>query len=135
MEELNEDEIIDPAQILDEYGLPVEAPNPRKWLAWLLTGLTFGCGVGQFYWAVSIATTQMVGVYHRWKHDNYLPMSPSIFGLILIVGTVVWVGRNREQYSKTERRVMYWAGVLAFALGAIGLMMIGLIEPYHDAGS
>jgi len=117
---------------VDEHGVPVEAPNPHKWPGWLLTVMTLGCGIGQLYWAVSIASTQMVGVYHRWKHDNYVPMSPSLAGLILIGATYWWLVRHHAQYSETERRVMFWAGILAFALGGIGLMMIGLIEPYHD---
>jgi hypothetical protein len=61
---------------LDEHGIPQEARPPRKWLVYLLTDICLASGIGQMYWAVSIASTQMVGVYHRWKHYNYVPLSP-----------------------------------------------------------
>jgi hypothetical protein len=83
------------------------------------------------YWSVSIASTQMVGVYHRWKHDNYVPLLPAFVAILVSVGVGLWVAKEKDKYSKTERRVLYTALVLAVALAAIGWLIISIIEPYH----
>lgn len=119
---------------LDEHGIPREARPPRKWLGYLLAGICLAIGIGQMYWSVSIASTQMVGVYHRWKHDNWVPLSPSFAGIFVIAGVGVWLAKERDKYSRTERRVLHTAVILAVALGAIGWLIISLIEPYRDAG-
>jgi hypothetical protein len=114
---------------LDEHGIP------RKWLGYLLTGICLASGIGQMYWSVSIASTQMVGVYHRWKHDNYVPLSPAFVAIFVSVGVALWLAREQDTYSTTERRVLYTALILAAALGAIGWLIVSLKEPYHNAGA
>jgi DivIVA domain-containing protein len=118
---------------LDEHGIPQEARPPRKWLGYLLTGICLASGIGQMYWSVSIASTQMVGVYHRWKHDNYVPLSPFFVAIFVSLGVGLWLDKEKDKYTKTERRVLYTALILAMALGIIGWLIISLIEPYHDA--
>jgi hypothetical protein len=148
-----EDKIIDPAQILaeaneavakiearavpelDEHGVPVVARPVRKWLVYLLTGICLASGIGQMWWSVSIAATQMVGVYTRWKTEHTLPESPAIIAVFVSMGVGLWIASKRDQLSKTEHRVLYAALMLAIALGAIGFLILTLKEPYHDAGS
>jgi hypothetical protein len=120
---------------LDEHGIPREARPPRKWLGYLLAGICLASGIGQMYWSVFIASTQMVGVYHRWKDMNWVPLSPSLVGIFVLAGVYLWLARGgQDKYSKTERRVLYTALILAVALAAIGLVIIFLIEPYSNAG-
>jgi len=148
-----EDKIIDPAQILaeadeavakietravpelDEHGVPVVARPVRKWLVYLLTGICLASGIGQMWWSVSIAATQMVGAYTRWKTEHTLPESPAIIAVFVSMGVGLWTASKRDQLSKTEHRVLYAALMLAIALGAIGFLSLALKEPYHDAGS
>jgi hypothetical protein len=87
-------------ETLNDYGTPVEDLNPRKWLGYLLTGICLASGIGQMYWAVSIATTQMVGVYHRWKHDNYFPLSPSLIAIIGSIGVGLWIASKGGQVQQ-----------------------------------
>jgi uncharacterized membrane protein YvlD (DUF360 family) len=49
-------------------------------------------------------------------------------------GVGLWLIREQDKYSKTQRRVLYTALILAIALGVIGWLIISLIEPYRDAG-
>jgi hypothetical protein len=123
---------MDPA--LDEHGIPQEARPPRKWLAYLLTGICLASGIGQMYWAVSIASTQMVGDYHRWKHDNYVPLTPSLAAILVALVAVRVLFKEQDEYSKTETLVLYTALFLALALAGIGWLIIFLIEPNHGAG-
>jgi hypothetical protein len=118
---------MDPA--LDEHGIPREARPPRKWLAYLLTGICLASGIGQMYWAVSIASTQMVGVYHRWTNYHYVPQSPAVVAIFVSAGVGSWLFRNKDKYSETERRVLYTALILAVALGGIGWGILSFIEP------
>jgi hypothetical protein len=116
---------------LDEHGIPRQARPPRKWPGYLLAGSGLASGIGQMYWAVSIASTQMVGVYHRWAHDNEVPLLPFYVAWIVSIGAYVWLARGKQDnYSKAERRVLYTALVLAMVLGVIGWGIISLIEPY-----
>jgi hypothetical protein len=117
---------------LDKHGIPQEARPPRKWLVYLLTGICLASVIGQMYWSVSIASTQMVGVYHRWNHYNDVPLSPSFVAIFVSAGVGVWLAEKQDKYSKTERRVLYTALILAVALGVIGWLIISRIEPYHD---
>jgi len=128
-----EDEIIQVPE-LDEHGVPVGQGPARKWLAWLLSLAAFGSGIGQMYWTVSIATTQMVGVYTRWKTDHNLPLAPTYFAWVTGIGAAIWIGRNRDRYSKAERTLLYTAIILALLISAIGFMILTLKEPYHDGG-
>jgi hypothetical protein len=82
---------------LDEHGIPQEARPPRKWLGYPLAGICLAIGIGQMYWSVSIASTQMVGVYHRWKHDNWVPLSPSFVGILVIIGLGVWLDKEQDR--------------------------------------
>lgn len=119
---------------LDEHGIPQEARPPRKWLGYLLTGICLASGIGQMWWSVSIAATQMVGVYTRWKTEHALPESPAIIAVFGSLGVGLWVSK-RAQLSKTEHRVLYAALMLVIALGALGYLILSLKEPYRDAGS
>ena len=119
---------------LDEHGIPQEARPPRKWLAYLLTGICLASGIGQMYWSLSIASTQMVGVYHRWTHDNYVPESPSFVATFVSTGVLLWLAKEQDKYSKTEKRVLYTALILAAALGIIGFLILTQIEPYSNGG-
>ena len=119
---------------LDEHGIPQEARPPRKWLGYLLTGICLASGIGQMYWSVSIASTQMVGVYHRWAHEHYAPESPSFVAAFLSTGVLLWLAKDQDRYSKIEKRVLYIALILAAALGIIGWLILSEIEPYHDGG-
>lgn len=112
---------------LDEHGIPQEARPPRKWLGYLLTGICLASGIGQMYWSVSIA----YGVHHRWKHYNYVPLSPSFVAFFVSAGVGVWLARKWDTYSYTERRVLYTALILAMALAIIGWLSLSLIEPYR----
>jgi FtsH-binding integral membrane protein len=115
----------------DEYGIPREVRPPRKWLGYLLAGTGLASGIGQMYWAVSIASTQMVGVYQRWTHDNEVPLLPCYVAWIVSIGLLVWLARGKQdKYSKAEKRVLFTALILAMTLGAIGFGIISLIEPY-----
>jgi hypothetical protein len=147
-----EDKIIDPAQILaeadeavakieagavpelDEHGVPVVARPVRRWLVYLLTGICLASGIGQMWWTVSIAATQMVGIYTRWKTEHILPESPVIIAFFGSAGVGLWTASKGDQFSKTERRVLYAALTLAAALGAIGYLILTLKEPYSNNG-
>ena len=76
----------------------------------------------------------MIGVYHRWKHDNYVPLSPAFVAVFVSAGVGLWLLNNQDKYSKTEKRVLFTALLLAMALGAIGWLIISQIEPYHPGG-
>jgi hypothetical protein len=118
-------------QELDERDIPQEVRPARKWLGYLLTGICLTSGIGQMYWSVSIASTQMVGVYHRWKHENYVPVSPAFIAVFVSAGVGLWlVATGQDKYSKTQRRVLTIALVLAVALGTIGTLILAHIEPY-----
>jgi hypothetical protein len=125
---------------LDEHGIPQEARPPRKWLAYLLTGICLASGIAQMYWAVSIASTQMVGNYHRWTDVNWVPALPGYVALLAGIGAVlagigaVGLSQKKGEYSKTERRVLYTAVILAAALGVIGLYIMSHIEPPSFTG-
>jgi hypothetical protein len=125
---------------LDEHGIPQEARPPRKWLAYLLTGICLASGIAQMYWAVSIASTQMVGDYHRWTDINWVPVLPGYVALLAGIGAVfasidaVGLSQKKGKYSKTERRVLYTAGVFAVAAGGIGLYIMSHIEPSSFTG-
>ena len=119
---------------LDEYGIPKEAGPPRKWLGYLLTGICLASGIGQVYWSLSITSTQMVGDWHRWTHENYVPLSPSFVAFFVSAGVGVWLARKWDTYSYTERRVLYTALILAMALAIIGWLILSLIEPYRNHG-
>ena len=120
---------------LDEHGIPREARPPRKWPGYLLAGIGLASGIGQMYWAVSIASTQMVGVYHRWTHNNEVPLLPSYVAWIVSIGVLVWLGRGgQDKYNKTEKRVLYTVLILAMTLAAIGWGVVSLIEPYSNTG-
>jgi hypothetical protein len=69
-----------------EHGIPREAMPPHKWPGYLLAGACLASGIGQICWAVSIASTQMVGVYQRWKDWNWAPLSPALVGIFALVG-------------------------------------------------
>jgi hypothetical protein len=147
-----EDKIIGPAQILaeadeaaakigaqavpelDEHGVPVVPRPVRKWPVYLLTGICLASGIGQMWWTVSIAATQMVGVYTRWKTEHILPESPVVIAFFGSAGVGLWIASKGDQFSKTERRVLYAALWLAAALGALGFLILTLKEPYHDGG-
>ena len=147
-----EDKVIDPAQILpepdeavakigawavpelDEHGVPVVSRPVRKWLVYLLAGICLASGIGQMWWSVSIAATQMVGVYTRWKTEHNLPESPAIIAVVGSFGVGLWASK-RAQLSKTEQRVLYAVLVLAVALGVLGYLILSLKEPYNDGGS
>jgi len=120
--------------VLDEYGIPQAAKPPRKWLAYLLTGICLASGIGQMYWTVLIASTQMVGTYTRWKTEHILPESPAIIAVFGSMGVFVWVNKEKDKYSKTVRRILSTALLLAVALGAIGYLILTLKEPYSDGG-
>jgi len=147
-----EDKIIDPAHILagaddavaktqaravpelDEHGVPVVARPVRRWLVYLLTGICLASGIGQMWWTVSIAATQMVGVYTRWKTEHFLPESPVIIAFFGSIGLSIWITFQGDQFSKMERRVLHAALILAAALGLIGFLILTLKEPYHNGG-
>ena len=88
---------------LDEHGIPREARPPRKWLGYLLTGLCLASGIGQMYWSVSIASTQMVGVYHRWAHEHYAPESPSFVAVFVGTGVYLWLARGDSTSTARPR--------------------------------
>lgn len=119
---------------LDEHGIPQEARPPLKWLVYPLTGICLASGIAQMYWSVSIASTQMVGVYHRWKHDNYVPQSPSFVAFFVGAGVILWLIKEQDRYSKTEKRVLHTAVILGMALAVIGWLILSLIEPYRNGG-
>ncbi len=120
---------------LDEHGVPVVARPVRRWLVYLLTGICLASGIGQMWWTVSIAATQMVGVYTRWKTEHTLPESPAIIAVFGSAGVGLWIiAKKGDQLSKTERRVLYAALMLAVALGAIGYLILTLKEPYSNGG-
>jgi len=119
---------------LDAHGIPQEARPPRKWLGYLLTGICLASGIGQMYWSVSIASTQMVGVYHRWKHDNYVPWTPGFATILIALAAMVVLAKEHDEYSKTEWRVLVAALFLAMALAVIGWLIISEIEPYSNTG-
>ena len=123
---------IDPA--LDEHGIPQEARPPRKRLAYLLTGICLASGIAQMYWSVSITSTHIADGYHRWAHEHYAPESPSFVAIFLSAGVLLWLAKEQDKYSKTEKRVLYTALLLAFALGIIGYLILSEIEPYHNGG-
>ena len=118
---------------LDQHGIPQEARPSRKWLGYLLTGICLASGIGQMAWSVFIASTQMVGVYHRWKHDNYVPAWPGLIAIFVGAGFGFWLLKKQVdgqgRYSKTEYWVLYTALILAIVLGAIGWVIISLKEP------
>ena len=121
---------------LDAHGIPQEARPPRKWLGYLLTGICLASGIGQMYWSVSIASTQMVGVYHRWTHEHYAPESPSFVATLVSAGVILWLVKGgQDKYSKTERGVLYTALGLAMALGVIGWLILSEIEPYRSGSA
>jgi hypothetical protein len=119
---------------LDEHGIPQEARPPRKWLAYLLTGICLASGIGQMYWSLSITSTQMVGNWHRWTHEHYAPESPSFVATFVSTGVLLWLAKEQDKYSKTEKRVLYTALILAAALGIIGFLILTQIEPYSNGG-
>jgi hypothetical protein len=119
---------------LDEHGIPQEAKPPRKWLAYLLMGICLASGIGQVYWAVSVASTQMVGDWHRWTHNNYVPWSPSLVGIVALAGLGLWWAKEGDNYSRTERRVLYTALMLTLALAILGWYILSQIEPYNGGG-
>ena len=88
---------------LDEYGIPKEAGPPRKWLGYLLTGICLASGIGQMYRSVSIASTQMVGVYHRWAHEHYAPESPSFVAVFVGTGVYLWLARGDSTSTARPR--------------------------------
>jgi hypothetical protein len=121
---------------LDEYGIPRKARPPRKWLGYLLAGTGLACGVGQMYWSLSITSTQMIGNWHRWTHQNEVPLLPCYAALIVSMGALAWLRRGeQDKYSKTERRVLYTALILAMTLAAIGFLILTQIEPYSNGGA
>jgi len=120
---------------LDEHGIPREARPPRKWLGYLLTGTALACGIGQVSWSLSITSTQMVGHWHRWTHDNEVPLLPCYVALIVSSGVLMWLDRwEKDKYSKTETRVLYTALFLALMLAVIGWLILSQIEPYSSGG-
>ena len=119
---------------LDEHGILQEAGPPRKWLAYLLTGICLASGIAQMYWAVSIASTQMVGDYHRWTDANWVPVLP-LWVAILAGGGVGLLTKKKDEYSKTERRVLFTALLFAWAIAFLGSYIITHIEPSSFTGS
>jgi hypothetical protein len=120
---------------LDEHGIPREARPPRKWLSYLLTGTALASGLGQVYWSLSITSTQMVGHWHRWTHDNEVPLLPCYVAWIVSIGVFAWLERGeKDKYSKTEKRVLYTALILAVTLASIGWLILSQIEPYSSGG-
>lgn len=117
---------------LDEHGILQGARPPRKWLGYLLTGICLASGIGQMYWSVSIASTQMVGAYHRWQQVNFVPLLPSFVAIFVGFGVRVWLAKEQDKYSRTERRGLRITLILAMVLGAIGWLIVSLIEPYLD---
>jgi hypothetical protein len=74
----------------------------------------------------------MVGVHHRWKQDNEVPLLPAYVAVFLGLVVGMWLFSQQAKYGKAERRVLCTALILAVALGAIGWLIISLIEPYQD---
>jgi hypothetical protein len=102
----------------------------RKWSGYLLTGICLALAIWQISWSLSIATTQMVGVYHRWKIENDRPLTPAIWAVIGSIVVAMLLATDR--YSRTDRRILYTALVLAVALAIIGAGIVSLIEPYSN---
>jgi hypothetical protein len=120
---------------LDEHGIPQKARPPRKWLGYLLTGICLASGIAQMYWSLSIASTHMADGYHRWTYEHYAPESPSFVATFVSAGVYLWLIKGgQDKYSKTERRVLYTALILAMALGIIGYLILSEIEPYRSGG-
>jgi hypothetical protein len=52
-----------------------------------------------------------------------------LVGIFVLAGFGLWWAKERDNYSRTERRVLYTALILAVAIATVGLGIISLIEP------